>query len=163
MISYCSLRFALEGIRPYGHKAGWTASNSWTKWWSPPSRTRKSSLRRKWTSSLTVAEQFLRGRCHPLLLGYPNQGLRRNRWTENCEHPQPGYTMWEFSMTASNWETPKTDRWIWVNSHWRTWKKSRFTTGRRAKFSNRPRTSVLQARCTCVRARHNSPRERSII
>ena len=47
MISYCSLRFALEGIRPYGHKAGWTASNSWTKWWSPPSRTRKSSLRRK--------------------------------------------------------------------------------------------------------------------
>lgn len=57
----------------------------------------------------------------------------------------------------------ETDRWIWVNSHWRTWKKSRFTTGRRAKFSNRPRTSVLQARCTCVRARHNSPRERSII
>ena len=39
----------------------------------------------------TVAEQFLRGRCHPLLLGYPNQGLRRNRWTKNCEHPQPGY------------------------------------------------------------------------
>ena len=41
--------------------------------------------------TLQSLNSFSRGRCHPLLLGYPNQGLRRNRWTKNCEHPQPGY------------------------------------------------------------------------
>ena len=50
-----------------------------------------------------------------------------------------------YSTTVSNWETPRTGRWIWENFRWTISKRFPCTTGNEAKFSSRHAISVLQA------------------